>query len=191
MPLNLGVGHTFLKTIVYLGVLEIGYSSEGNTGADSESASPVLERLGTQGGESHPLGWGLQQRRDGRWPIRRRGRAGLPLRGASSGKLGGSVAGLERGGGGGGTAGSQRPRGHGPDALPALGYSQLPARGRLEPTTYSAGQKALHPCPAQPSSWKDPGSGLVRISFSAPNFELVQRLQKADEAPGRKSSACC
>lgn len=33
MPLNLGVGHTFLKTIVYLGLLHIGYSSEGNPGA--------------------------------------------------------------------------------------------------------------------------------------------------------------
>lgn len=110
MPLNLGVGHTFLKTIVYLGLLEIGYSSEVNTGADTVSASLVLERLGTLGGESRPPGWGIQQRRDGRWPIRRRGRAGLRLRGASCGKLGGSVAGLERGGGG-GTAGSQRPPG--------------------------------------------------------------------------------
>lgn len=79
MPLNLGVGHTFLKAIVYLGVLQIGYSSEGNTGADVVSASLVLERLGTHG-ESRPPGWGFQQRRDGRWPIRRRGRAGLRLR---------------------------------------------------------------------------------------------------------------
>lgn len=120
-------------------------------------------------GESRPPGWGLQQRRDGRWPIRRRGRAGLRLQGASCGKLGGSVAGLERGGGG-GTAGSQRPPGHGPRALRALGYSQLPARGRLEPRTYPAGQKAPHPCPAQPSSWRQPGSGLVCISFSAPKL---------------------
>lgn len=149
MPLNLGVGHTFLKAIVYLGVLQIGYSSEGNTGADVVSASLVLERLGTHG-ESRPPGWGFQQRRDGRWPIRRRGRAGLRLRGASSGKLGGSVAGLVLHGGG-GTAGSQRPLRHGPSALPALGYSQLPARGRLEPTTYPARQKAPHPSPAQPS----------------------------------------
>lgn len=84
----------------------------------------------TVGGESRPPGWGLPQRRNGRWPIRRRGRAGLRRRGASCGKLGSSVAGLERGGGG-GTAGSQRPPGHGPRALPALGYSQRPARDRL------------------------------------------------------------
>lgn len=58
MPLNLGVGHTFLKAIVYLGVLEIGYSSEGNTRADFASASPVLERLGTHRGGKSPSGVG-------------------------------------------------------------------------------------------------------------------------------------
>lgn len=62
MPLNLGVNHTFLKTIVYLGLLEIGYSSEVNTGADAVSAFPVLERLGTLGGESRPPGWGGSSR---------------------------------------------------------------------------------------------------------------------------------
>lgn len=40
MPLNLGVGHTFLKTIVYLGLLEIGYSSGVNTGADTVERFP-------------------------------------------------------------------------------------------------------------------------------------------------------
>ncbi|KAH0504639.1 Spermatogenesis-associated protein 31, partial [Microtus ochrogaster] len=55
---------------------------------------------------------------------------GFADEGASCGKLGSPVAGLERGGGG-GTAGSQRPPGHGPRALPALGYSQRPARDRL------------------------------------------------------------
>lgn len=43
MPLNLELGHKFLKTIVYLGLLEFDYSSEGNIGADFESASPVLK----------------------------------------------------------------------------------------------------------------------------------------------------
>lgn len=103
-------------------------------------------------GESRPPGWGLPQRRDSRWPIRRRGRAGLRRRGASCGKLGSSVTGLERGGGG-GTAGSQRPPG---------AWTPRSARARL--LAASSTRPPRVPRPTQP----DKRRGIPALPSPAP-----------------------
>lgn len=117
-----------------------------------------------------------------RWPIRRRGLAGLPLRAperaAHSGKLGAWVAGpggraaaatARAAGLGAAPQCSERPPGHGPGALPALRDTPRAAGGHLAvPEEAASRQKLPHLRPLSPCS----AAGLVPvpIGLSPPNF---------------------